>query len=80
MSAPSVGYFMLSCNNFGTRQNEKAAVLEAGNIGECGKEYEYANTVDELMRVAGIEPPAAIEDGIGLARKLRVGSNMKLAL
>lgn len=54
--------------------------MKQGISANAAKNNEYANTVDELMRVAGIEPPAAIEDGIGLARKLRVGSNMKLAL
>ena len=32
------------------------------------------------MRVAGIEPLASIEDSIGLVRKLKVSSNMKLVL
>lgn len=46
----------------------------------AAKNNEYANAIDELIRVAGIEPLAAIVNNIGLARKLKVSSNMKLEL
>lgn len=61
-------------------KTKKTLYLKQGISANATKNNEYANTVDELMRVAGIEPPAAIEDCIGLARKLKVSSNMKLAL
>lgn len=61
-------------------KTKKTLYLKQGISANATKNNEYANTVDELMRVAGIEPPAAIEDSIGLARKLKVSSNMKLAL
>lgn len=46
----------------------------------AAKHNEYANAVDELIRFAGLEPLAAIVNSIGLARKLKVSSNMKLEL
>lgn len=59
---------------------KKTLYLKQGISANAAKNNEYANAVDELMRVAGIEPPAAIEDSIGLVRKLKVSSNMKLVL
>lgn len=61
-------------------KTKKTLYLKQGISANAAKNNEYANAVDELMRVAGIEPLAAIEDSIGLARKLKVSSNMKLAL
>lgn len=61
-------------------KTKKTLYLRQGISANAAKNNEYANAVDELMRVAGIEPPAAIEDSIGLVRKLKVSSNMKLAL
>lgn len=61
-------------------KTKKTLYLKQGISANAAKNNEYANAVDELMRVAGIEPPAAIEDSIGLVRKLKVSSNMKLAL
>lgn len=61
-------------------KTKKTLYLKQGISANAAKNNEYANAVDELMRVAGIEPPAAIEDSIGLVRKLKVSSNMKLVL
>lgn len=61
-------------------KTKKTLYLKQGISANAAKNNEYANAVDELMRVAGIEPLAAIEDSIDLARKLKVSSNMKLAL
>ena len=61
-------------------KTKKTLYLKQGISANAAKNNEYANAVDELMRVAGIEPAAAIEDSIGLVRKLKVSSNMKLAL
>lgn len=61
-------------------RTKKTLYLKQGISANAAKNNEYANAVDELMRVAGIEPPAAIEDSIGLVRKLKVSSNMKLVL
>lgn len=61
-------------------KTKKTLYLKQGISANAAKNNEYANAVDELMRVAGIEPLAAIEDSIGLVRKLKVSSNMKLAL
>lgn len=59
---------------------KKTLYLKQGISANAAKNNEYANAVDELMRVAGIEPPAAIEDSIGLVRKLKVSSNMKVVI
>lgn len=61
-------------------KTKKTLYLKQGISANAAKNNEYANAVDELMRVADIEPLAAIEDSIGLVRKLKVSSNMKLAL
>ena len=61
-------------------KTKKTLYLKQGISANAAKNNEYANAVDELMRVAGIEPAAAIEDSIGLVRKLKVSSNMKLVL
>ena len=61
-------------------KTKKTLYLKQGISANAAKNNEYANAVDELMRVADIEPLAAIEDRIGLVRKLKVSSNMKLAL
>ena len=61
-------------------KTKKTLYLKQGISANAAKNNEYANAVDELMRVAGIEPLAAIEDSIGLVRKLKVSSNMKLVL
>lgn len=61
-------------------KTKKTLYLKQGISANAAKNNEYANAVDELMRVAGIEPVAAIEDSIGLVRKLKVSSNMKLVL
>lgn len=61
-------------------KTKKTLYLKQGISANAAKNNEYANAVDELMRVAGIEPPAAIEDSIGLVRKLKVSSNMKVVL
>lgn len=61
-------------------KTKKTLYLKQGISANAAKNNEYANAVDELMQVAGIEPPAAIEDSIGLVRKLKVSSNMKLVL
>lgn len=61
-------------------KTKKTLYLKQGISANAAKNNEYANAVDELMRVAGIEPLAAIEDSIDLARKLKVSSNMKLVL
>ena len=61
-------------------KTKKTLYLKQGISANAAKNNEYANAVDELMRVAGIEPPAAIEDSIGLVRKRKVRSNMKLVL
>lgn len=61
-------------------KTKKTLYLKQGISANVAKNNEYANAVDELMRVADIEPLAAIEDSIGLVRKLKVSSNMKLAL
>lgn len=61
-------------------KTKKTLYLKQGISANAAKNNEYANAVDELMRVADIEPLAAIEDSIGLIRKLKVSSNMKLAL
>lgn len=61
-------------------KTKKTLYLKQGILANAAKNNEYANAVAKLMRVAGIEPPSAIEDSIGLARKLKVSSNIKLAL
>lgn len=61
-------------------KTKKTLYLKQGISANAAKNNDYANAVDELMRVVGIEPPAAIEDSIGLARKLKVSSNMKPVL
>lgn len=61
-------------------KTKKTLYLKQGISANAAKNNEYANAVDELMRVAGIEPPAAIEDSIGLVRKLKVSSNMKVVI
>lgn len=61
-------------------KTKKTLYLKQGISANAAKNNEYANAVDELMRVAGIEPLASIEDSIGLVRKLKVSSNMKLVL
>lgn len=61
-------------------KTKKTLYLKQGISANAAKNNEYANAVDELMRVADIEPLAAIEDRIGLVRKLKVSSNMQLAL
>lgn len=61
-------------------KTKKTLYLKQGISANAAKNNEYANAVDELMRVADIEPLEAIEDSIGLVRKLKVSSNMKLAL
>lgn len=61
-------------------KTKKTLYLKQGISANAAKNNEYANAVDELMRVSGIEPLAAIEDSIGLVRKLKVSSNMKLVL
>lgn len=61
-------------------KTKKTLYLRQGISADAAKNNEHANAVDELMRVASIEPLAAIEDSIGLARKLKVSSNMKLVL
>ena len=61
-------------------KTKKTLYLKQGISANAAKNNEYANAVDELMRVADIEPLAAIEDRTGLVRKLKVSSNMKLAL
>ena len=61
-------------------KTKKTLYLKQGISADANKNNEYAETVDNLMRVVGIDPPAAIEDSIGLARKLKVSSNMKLVI
>lgn len=61
-------------------KSKKTLYLKQGISANMSKNNDYANAVDELMRVVGIEPLAAIEDGIGLARKLKASSNMKLMI
>ena len=61
-------------------KTKKTLYLKQGISANAAKNNEYADAVDELMRVAGIDPPAAIEDSIGQARKLKVSSNMKPVL
>ena len=61
-------------------KTKKTLYLKQGISANAAKNNEYADAVDELMRVAGIDPPAAIEDSIGQARNLKVSSNMKPVL
>lgn len=61
-------------------KTKKTLYLKQGISADANKNNEYAETVDNLMRAVGIDPPAAIEDSIGLARKLKVSSNMKLVI
>ena len=61
-------------------KTKKTLYLKQGISADANKNNEYTDTVDNLMRVVGIDPPAAIEDSIGLARKLKVSSNMKLVI
>lgn len=52
--------------------------LRQGVSANAQKNNTYADELDALFRVAGIEPPSAIEDSLGLARKLKVSSNARL--
>lgn len=61
-------------------KTKKTLYLRQGISANSVKNNEYAKVLDALMSVAGIEPIAAVEDSIGLARKLKVSSNMKLSL
>lgn len=61
-------------------KSKKTLYLKQGISANTEKNNAYSATVDELMRVVGIDPPAAIEDSIGLARKMKVSSNMKLVI
>lgn len=61
-------------------KSKKTLYLKQGISANTEKNNAYSAAVDELMRVVGIDPPAAIEDSIGLARKMKVSSNMKLVI
>lgn len=61
-------------------KSNKTLYLKQGISANTEKNNAYSAAVDELMRVVGIDPPAAIEDSIGLARKMKVSSNMKLVI
>lgn len=61
-------------------RTKKTLYLKQGISANAAENNASADTVDELMRVVGVEPSAAIENCIGPARKLKVSSNTKLAL
>lgn len=61
-------------------KSKKTLYLKQSISANTEKNNAYSAAVDELMRVVGIDPPAAIEDSIGLARKMKVSSNMKLVI
>ena len=61
-------------------KSKKTLYFKQGISANTEKNNAYSAAVDELMRVVGIDPPAAIEDSIELARKMKVSSNMKLVI
>ena len=57
---------------------KKTLFLRLGTSANTKKNNDRIKAIDELLHVVGIEPLAAIEDSIGLARKFKLSPNMKL--
>lgn len=60
-------------------QGKTTLYLRQGVSMNITRNDSHAEAIDEILRVVGIKPLAAIEDTIGLTRKLHVSSNAKLA-
>ena len=59
-------------------KTKKTLYLRQGISANEQKNERFTESVDQLLSVVGIDLLATIEDSLGLARKLKAKSNVKL--